>query len=43
MQQLSATKKEKFKLSNKLQDKIFNIRLQNSNQVLKKTNSILKN
>lgn len=33
MQQLSNTKKEKFKLSNKLQEKVFNIRLQTSNQV----------
>ena len=37
MQQLSVTKKEKFKLSNKLQEKIFHIRLQTSNQVIKKS------
>ena len=33
MQQLPGMKKEKFKLSNKLQEKVLHIRLQTSNQV----------
>lgn len=36
MQQSINRKKEKFKLSSKLQEKVFNIRLQTSNHVRKK-------